>query len=357
MKNNNDYENLIEKLSPQASLPSLAFENKLRKKLLLKNKGPLLKRMQNSFDNIFFGMGGIPFNHFGVLTAMVLVVGIMMSGLIVWNINQQETVIEQVAQISAQETYAVLRSVYLNNPSALLSANSQTGLLTEMLTSNNESKIPTLNSFINTETKDFNFFHVTYKSSVGPLASICNTFQTDNTILDTYLYENKVNDSLSEYYFKSVLTDNTGLLKKSVITDNVGTLIYEGGEFAYPLIEKDLQTEDTTQLEISNIFGENSKLQKIEIDGKEYYEVIMIQDIDDEDFCVVDDGQPRQLIIVNRIDPDNDYQIIETSYYLDIIESEHLILKTENTYEKMFIEAEDALINYFTLPEGVTLEQ
>lgn len=367
MKNEQDFENLIQKLSPQASLPSVAFENRLRSKLLEKNKGPLLKRMQNSINYIFFGTQGIPFNHFGLLTAAVLVIAVLMSGLFVWRINQQENIIQPIAQISAQETYTVLRNVYLNNPTALITANSQTGLLTELLSRSEVTQPTVLNALVKVEadnediaiTKDYNFFHVTYISTVGPLAPSCTGFNTDNSILNTYLYENVLLDNSKSYFFKSVLTDFAGVIKSSAITDNVATYIYEDGMYIEQPEASPMATDNTeliSKTELSDIFGENSKLTKVEIGEKSYYESIVVKDIEKGDLCASENAEPRQLLIVNLIDPAIDYQIVATSYYLDIIDNEHLILKSENKYEKIYLEEQEALNTYFNPATRLTLK-
>lgn len=365
MKTNQDFENIIERLSKEASMPTLSFENNLRKKILKQNQGPLLKRMNKRLNNALFGIDGMPFNNFGILTAGVLVIGVFMAGVFVYNLNQNHTYIQQSSQLSAQETYTVLNNVIKNNPSSLLSVSTQNGLLLELIADGNSDDPTALSQTVMQQTtvseitvpKEFNFFHVTYTSTVGPKASTCSNFSTDNTVIDTYTYENGSNGT-STRYFKSVTTNGDGSLRSIAITDNTGTILYQGGSYAVHIPAVEIKATDnvvvTPTLSADGVFGAQSTMNKVNLNGKTYYEVVMVQTADSVGVCSSGLANAQaQIVIVYRVDPDMDYQIIATSYYLDTISNNNLILRTENNSTIELMTSESALIKYFQLDSSI----
>jgi hypothetical protein len=289
-----------------------------------------------------------------------------MSGLFIMNINQADNTIKP-SELSAAETYAVLNSVYKNNPSSLLAVSTQTELLTELIQDGNTGDPTLLNNSVKLQaasqtislSKDYNFFHVKYTSALGPMAGACSNISTDNTVIDTYTYEDG-------NYFKSVSTNTDGTIYSITITDNSDTILYQGGNYAVRIANTNGTTDNTSSLtattvnadNIEDLFGTQANVTKITEYGKDYYDVTLFKDISAAGLCSTDgNNENRQLVVVYRIDPAQDYHIVSTTYYLDLIDPNNIILRSTNTYEKATLDDDEAIPEYFQLDDSITIKE
>lgn len=367
MNEDQEFKNFIKKLSPEASLPTLAFESRLKKKLLTKNKGPLLKRLQTSMRDFWFGMGGVPYSNFGVLTVGVLFVSVILAGAYLYTINNQITIFQPENQLTAQENYTLLTNIYKNNPQALLSATAQNSLLTEIIETNplkTESRLaetltmkPASLAQVTTP-KSFNFFHISYVKEFGPLADTCPELTTDNSTIETFTYEATQETAVS--FSKVLRYDAEGRLLSFSMTDNVGNYDYLGGLFVArtaltPVIKPESAPERPTATpeedeKIKNLYGADTIVKRIIENNKEYFQMIQTNQSEALQDCPAFAGKAgAKIVLVQTVDPKDNYRIVSSAYYLDEINPSRLLVKTTNLYEAANYTESEALEKHFQL--------
>jgi hypothetical protein len=329
-----------------------------------------------ALEQIFFGFHGIPFGNFGVLTAIILIVGVGLGTLTIYNMNRGETVLLQTAQVSPQESYLVLSNVLKNNSLLLTSSASQNGLLTEMLAQNNNLPSAIENPQLDTQTaalntisdRSYNFFHTVYTKEPGPLAISCLGANTasDNVTVETFDYTYNGSN-----YLKTINTTTDNSSYSMFITDNTGIKEYNSNttnqEFTKILQTPNAVASPQGQLDL--VFGADVSVKKIFREGKLYYQLITMENNQSIAFCTAPNnanegmtdntlistptGSPteavaEQVYIVHTVDPSNDYQIIETNYYLGEISAAKLVFKSSYKSEKANLQPEGVIEKYFS---------
>ena len=392
MKDKNELNNFIDHLSREASLPRLEFEAKLKQKILNKNqhgfKDSLKHRFNNALEQFFFGIKGIPYSNFGVLTALVLFTGISLGAIAIYRMNIGDNTIIQATQVSSQETYLVLNNVLKNNALTLTSSATQNGILTEMLAPKVEEQ-NNLATAINTQNTSkeavsgslYNFYHTTFTKEPGPLTLTCsNTNNIKSTDNSTLAVNVNVRTETFEYtdasvrYLKIVNYNSDNSVYSTYITDNTGIIEFKTGD-AFAIRTKSMPTPTITpsvsssQGQLDKIYGDDVNVKKIIINGQEFYQLITTESNTASSFCLNKNGvqnlatdnspiisvtpsvstipSTNTVYIVHTVDPRNNYQIIETSYYLDRISTQTLLLESNYTIDKQNLSASNALKNYF----------
>jgi len=361
MKDERELENLIKVLRPEAALPRLEFESKLKHRLLKSNSRS--NRENNSHGN-FFNL--FKFNpQLAGLFSMAILIGLIYAISYFYSANNQLTLQDSVNTLGTTEKYAVLTSIYQNNPQSVLAANFQTGLLTDQIAANPETPVsmqPQSAPVTIPLAKNYNFYRVTYQRLFGPMAATCPALATDNTTVDTFNYETVDNTgTIVQNFSKTIVYNTDNAIRSLNLTDNTGTIVYEGGKYAARMtlpvtkpsptstIVPTPETEVITQ--IGQAFGTGIKVNKVTVNGQDVYQAISTIDSTQNNSCGT--GQPATIYIVNTIDPAQDYQITETAYYLNDIKNEDLILISRNSYERDNLTPEAALQKYFTLDPAI----
>lgn len=378
MKDEHELHNLMKTLRPEASLPRLQFETELKKKLLKVNKK--YDQSGNTASNFFDFLKFNP--KLAGLFSMLILIGLFYSVGNLYISNNQTTLQDSVNTLQASEKYAVLTNIYQNNPQSVLANNFQTGLLTnQVVTKNDINSEGVLNQPAQMAplaialAKNFNFYQVTYQRTFGPLASSCPALASDNTTLDSFNYEIlDQSNNIVQSYTKIISYNIDNTIRSLHMTDNVGELTYDGGKYAARLSYPD---EDLlkNQIDITNakvnsttlptpapddikrigqMFGTEIKVNKINVDGHELYQVISTNNQTSGNICY--DTQERTVYIVNTIDPEQNYQVMSSAYYLDDIKIENLILTSSNLYKRENITPEQALQKYFTLDQSIPIK-
>ncbi len=384
MKNENELNKFINQLSKEASLPRLDFEAKLKNKILNKNRSSFKHSFNLALDQFFFSLKGMPFTNFGLLTAMVLFIGVSLGAVAVYQMNQGESDLLQVNQVSAQESYLVLNNVLKNNSLTLTSSLAQNSLLAEMLAqpSQNEANLTKSISIQNASQESiparlYNFFQTTIQKEPGPLAVNCKGIATDNVRIETYEYSmDTANTNSSQNFLKVQNFDSDNSLYSMFITDNTGLTEFIAGN-SYAVFTKtnsantsiqatSLPEVSASQGQLDQVYGSDVDVRKITKNGLVYYQLISKTSNKSVSLCSGNTSTNgtsdnteftspwgELVYIVHTVDPRNDYQIIETYYYLGEISAKKLILKSTYTIAKANLTPENAIAKYFLFDQPV----
>lgn len=312
MKNFDELEQLKSKLEYKASLPDANFEFKLKDKLLKKNS-------TKSINEIFSAViNGYSFNY---ALAFNLLVVIMLLGVGIYTTlnlgfsNSSPQLAQDRLYSSDPAKQNILNNVIKNNPLILIQNTTQAvnseSQSSEALSTNTTLKDATDNNLI---------YRIVMTSELGPQSPICIDATKQPSTIDLVNYA--PNDG-TNFYYKSITTDNNNNVLNYYLSDNTSQVFYDGGVNALKYNSPTTETpkpEDV--LKDTLIIGSITNIEtKTNTDNIQY---IQIEQIEGNKLCALNDSI-GPIISTIQIDPVT-FKILSKSYYTGNVSDENLIL-------------------------------
>jgi len=348
MKDFDDLEKLKKELEYKASLPDADFELALKQKLLkLNDKTTFASKLTSIFENIRLNYS---FASNLALVLVIIGIGTMLAFTFGSNITNPSTTTKN-ALFSSTANQEILSNVIKNNPMILLK---------DTTLANNFESVPVQDLSANTTMKSVTdnglLYSIAMTSTLGEQATVC--LQTAKQAVNIDLINYASNDG-SNFYFRSIATDNNNNVLNYYLSDNSVQIIYSGGNNSYKYSRESLPSDQNTA-EISNngtltptsssyaqdIIKNTLMIDSIvsidNIKSTDNTPLIRITQKEENKMCDQNDNV-GPIISVIDIDPIS-YKILSKSYYLGTESINNLIIKynfktsTSSLEEKLILQ-------------------
>ena len=357
MKKIDELQKLLDQLQYEASLPEANFEMKLKTKILKRNQPDnFFDKIKNLFSTYELNYSMV-FNFF----AVILVVGLGFKLAEDHNFNdmipQNST---KTAEFASPENQSIIDNVIQNNPLILLQDTPQSiGLMMEQKINSQELAA---NSTVKNITDNNLVYSIVIHTVPGNKSIACfESTQLEKTVsISNY----KTVDN-SNFFFKSIETDNNNNITNYFLTDNAHQIYYTGGVFATEQlistsVDKLESNTPTVTAQMSNGFTQNSTFTNniIKIENKistDNSDLIFITQNENPGMCNNNiNGNPVVSVIV--IDSQENFKILSKSYYFSFPTAENLIYTNYfNTSTQNLNEAEAIKQFQFDLQKPIKL--
>ena len=312
MKNLDELEQLKSKLEYKASLPDANFEFALKSKLLKKNSTKSIKERFSVILNGYSLNYALAFN----LLVVILLLGVGIYTAINLGFNNSTPQLAQSRLYSSDPAKQnILNNVIKNNPLILIQNTTQAvnpeAQSSEILSTNTTLKDVTDNNLI---------YRIVMTSELGPQSSVCIDSSKQPKTIDLLNY---APNNGTDFYYKSVSTDNDNNVLNYYLSDNTSQVFYGGGNNALRYNSPTIETpkpEDV--LKDTLIIGAITNIgTKTNTDNVQY---IQIEQMEENKMCTLNENV-GPIVSTIQIDPVT-FKILSKSYYTETVSDENLIM-------------------------------